>query len=136
MMRHKTRLSCFVFCFNQDSSRCSPLAISNTALQRLKVLCVVTEVTDISLFPFHDWPWFSAVPAWIPSSLAFKSLCKSTSSGASCFTIEPVHEKEGGKNEILVCCAVTQSVQVWQEMPTEKFRRYKRCKYSSPWLIC
>lgn len=38
MMRHKTRLSCFVFCFNQDSSRCSPLAVTNTALQRLKVL--------------------------------------------------------------------------------------------------
>lgn len=102
VMRHKTGLSWFVFYFNQDSSRCSTLAVSNTALRRLKVLWVVTEVIDISLFPFCYWQWFSAVLAQFPNSLAFNRLVLFTGlpvPGAACFTIKPVHEKAGGRNK-------------------------------------
>lgn len=94
-------------------------AASKAALSRLKGLWIITELTDISMFPFCDWPSFSAATALIPSGLAFYRLVPFTGllvPRVPCCTPQHVHERVEGRNQESVWCVLKLAVNAHREI--------------------
>lgn len=120
-------------------------AASNAALWRLKGLWIITELTDVSLFPFCDWPSFSAVTAQIPSGLAFNRPVLFTGllvPRVPCCSPQHVHERVGGRNQESVWCVVTQSLKTGTKCPQRDSRDAKDASsqlpawFSKVWSSC